>query len=103
MDRIEQLKSFLGETPDDAFLTHALALEYRKAGNPERAGILFRKNLNLHPEYLATYYHYGQLLERFGAISEALSIYEKGMKLAKSAGDGHAYSELSNVWEALKS
>ena len=37
MDRIEQLKAFLVENPDDSFVQHALALEYIKLGDDAAA------------------------------------------------------------------
>lgn len=101
MNRIDQLQAFLRENPDDAFLTHALALEYRKAGDAEGAVHCFKKNLLAHPDYLATYYHYGQLLARSGSESEAIDLYKKGMELAEDQKDTHAYNELRSVWEEL--
>ena len=32
MEKIEKLKSFLNNSPEDPFLKHALALEYIKTG-----------------------------------------------------------------------
>lgn len=101
LDRIEKLKAFLQQSPKDCFLNHALALEYIKLGDDAAAESLFYNNLRNDPGYVATYYHLGKLLERNGNTDKAVSIYEEGMKVAKSAGDMHAYSELQGAHEDL--
>jgi len=100
-DRIEKLKQFLQQSPSDCFLNHALALEYIKLDNDAEARLLFEKNLENDPAYVATYYHLGKLLERTNEQERAISIYEQGMKAARSANDMHAYSELQNAYEDL--
>ncbi|WP_190277301.1 hypothetical protein [Taibaiella lutea] len=101
MSRIFQLQQFLKESPGDNFLMHALALEFLKEGDDEEATKCFEQNLISNPSYVATYYHYGKLLERIGKPDEAISIYGKGMEAAKAAGDNHAYSELRSVYDEL--
>jgi len=100
-ERIEKLKIFLKESPDDCFLNHALALEYIKQGKDAEARELFEKNANTDPAYVATYYHLGKLLERAGQEKEAVGIYEKGMQVAKTNGDMHTYNELQAAYEDL--
>lgn len=100
-ERIEKLKTFLAQSPNDCFLNHALALEYIKAGNDEDAKVLFEKNLGTDQDYIATYYHLGKLLERQNAQQQAIEIYERGMPAAKKAGDMHTYNELQNAYEDL--
>jgi len=82
MEKIEKLKSFLADSPDDAFLKHALALEYIKLGNESEARRLFLDILERDPSYIGTYYHLARLLERAGEIENAKSWYEKGMTAA---------------------
>lgn len=100
-DRIERIRTFLEQSPDDCFLNHALALEYVKAGDEQEALKLFEKNLAFDPGYIATYYHLGKLLEKLGEQERAISIYEKGMEQARAAGDGHSYNELQAAHEDL--
>jgi len=99
--RIDKLLEFLKSSPEDPFLHHALALEYIKEGEEAQAEQHFRKNLDSAPDYLATYYHLGKLLERKAEIEAALEIYQQGMTLAKAAGDMHTYSELQSAYEEL--
>jgi tetratricopeptide (TPR) repeat protein len=99
--RIEKLSKFLSESPNDPFLHHALALEYIKEGLDEQATHHFYKNINDSPQYVATYYHLGKLLERAGTTAEAIDVYERGMLQARSAGDMHSYNELQTAHEDL--
>jgi tetratricopeptide (TPR) repeat protein len=101
MSRIEQIQAMLADMPDDNFLTHALALEYIKAGLAGKAFECFNANLNNNPDYVATYYHLGKLQEQAGRTEEAIRTYEQGMEKAKNQGDIHSYNELSSVYEML--
>ena len=100
-DRVEKLLTFLNATPNDCFLNHALALEYVKVGDEEKARKHFEQNMTTDATYVATYYHLGKLLERIGDQAGAISIYEKGMVQAKLAKDMHSYSELQAAYEDL--
>ena len=100
-ERIEKLKTFLKDSPNDCFLNHALALEYIKLGNYAEAKVLFEKNIETDASYVATYYHLAKLLELLKDEKYAISIYEKGMEVAKQAGDMHSYNELQGAYEDL--
>ena len=101
MEKIEKLKTFLNNSPEDPFLKHALALEYVKLGNESGARQLFLEILTRDPAYIGTYYHLARLLERAGETENAKSWYEKGMIAAKNANDLHAYHELQAAYEDL--
>lgn len=101
MEKIEKLKFFLQSSPGDSFLKHALALEYIKMGNDPEARTLFLEVLEQDPTYIGSYYHLAHLLERAGETANAKDWYEKGMKAAKTAGDGHAFNELKAAYEDL--
>jgi Tfp pilus assembly protein PilF len=101
MDRIAQLKEFLLASPEDAFVRHALALEYVKRGQDAEARSLFEKILTKDPGYTGSYYHLAKLLERAGEPALAIEWYSKGMSAAKTAGDVHAYQELKAALEDL--
>lgn len=97
MNRIEQLEIFLKETPNDAFLNYALATEYVSMGDDEKAEFIFRDLLEKNPDYVATYYHLGKLLERKQQKNEAMDIYRIGIEKAKSKGEQHSLSELQSA------
>ena len=97
MSRVEQLQLFLKESPEDAFLNYALATEYVGLGDDEKAEGIFRMLLEKHPDYIATYYHLGKLLERKTDKDAAILIYEKGIEKAKKSGERHSLSELQSA------
>jgi len=41
------------------------------------------------------------LLERMGQEEEGIRVYERGMDIAKSLGEQHAYNELKSAYEYL--
>lgn len=101
MDRMARLQEFLAANPEDSFVQHALALEHIKLGNEAAARNLFEQLLSRDENYIGSYYHLAKLLERTGATEAAIATYEKGMAMAKKAGDNHAYSELRSAYEDL--
>jgi Tfp pilus assembly protein PilF len=102
MNRIEKLKAFLKDQPNDAFLQHALALEYIKIGDDVQAKQLFKSILMADPTYVGSYYHLGKLLERQGQNEAAINCYQKGMTVAKELKNNHAYNELQSAKEDLE-
>jgi tetratricopeptide (TPR) repeat protein len=101
MERIEQLRKFLLDSPNDSFLKHALALEHVKLGDDTSAKKLFEELLAAEPGYVGSYYHLGKLFERIGDNDKAIAWYEKGMQVAKEKGEQHAYGELRGALEEL--
>lgn len=101
MDRILLLKQYLEKSPDDAFLNHALALEYIKTNRDTEAIGLFEALLDRHPDYIGSYYHLGKALERAGRNTRAAKIYEKGLEVASRLKDQHAGSELQAAYDDL--
>jgi Tfp pilus assembly protein PilF len=101
MERIQKLKEFLQSNPHDSFVQHALALEYVKLGDDQEARKFFENILTTDPNYIGSYYHLAQLLQRIDQRDEAIKWYEQGMLKAKEAGDNHAYNELMAAYEDL--
>lgn len=101
MERIEKLKEFLEKDPHDAFVKHALALEYVKLGDEAAARQLWEDILERDPSYVGSYYHLAKLLERTGEKTLAISWYEKGMAAARAAKQMKAYNELQAAYEDL--
>ncbi len=73
MERINKLKEFLQDSPNDSFIKHALALEYIKLNDDAAARLLFEEVLAYEPGYVGSYYHLGKLLERTGETTAAIS------------------------------
>ncbi len=102
MSRIEKLIEFIETSGKDSFLQHALALEYIKIGDDEKARNLFNELLLREPTYVGSYYHLGKLLERVGDLQKAIRIYQRGISEAKRAGDHHALNELQGALEDIE-
>ncbi len=99
MDRIEKLQHFLLQNPTDSFLQHALALEYIKLQQDEKALALFESIITQDENYIGTYYHLAKLLLRLNFAQKAINTFEKGMVIAKTLKDNHAYNELQAALE----
>lgn len=97
MSRIDRLLQFLEEDPEDPFVRFALASEYLKAGDERSALAWFEKLVDERPDYVGTYYHLGKLYLRLGRAEDAVRTFENGIKMASSANDFHALSELRSA------
>lgn len=82
-------------------MQHALALEYVKQNDEAAAKAQWEQLLARDEGYVGSYYHLAKLLERQGKTEEAMAVYEKGMQVAKQAGDRHACNELQMAYEDL--
>jgi hypothetical protein len=51
---------------------------------------------------VATYYQYAQLLENLNRRTAAETIYQAGLKAARSAGDAHTASEIQAALDLLE-
>jgi Tfp pilus assembly protein PilF len=101
MERIEKIMELMRHNPGDSFLKHALALEYIKAGEEDKAQGLFEELLRADPGYVGSYYHLAKLFERRGNKTDAIVWYEKGIEAAKHANDAHALNELRAAYEDI--
>jgi tetratricopeptide (TPR) repeat protein len=97
-NRLEKLLEFLQNEPEDEFLLYALATEYLRLNETDKALQYYENLVNNHPDYVGTYYHLGKLYEALNRKPNAISTYEKGMEVAKRKRDNHAFSELQAVY-----
>src|SRR2546430_55783 len=68
--RIELLRGFIAQRPDDPFPRYALALEYKNAGQLEEAWETFKVLMDTHRDYVPAYLHAGQTLSALGRAVE---------------------------------
>lgn len=101
MNRLEQLKEFAKEDPQDPFTLYALALEYLKS-NIQEARSAFESLLTTHPDYLPTYYPAAHLMIDLGEASKAEQLFLQGMDVAKSQNEMKAYRELQSAYQTWK-
>ncbi len=99
--RIKQIITFLNDSPEDAFLNYALAIEYIGLNETIKAKDIFDKLVTNHPRYSATYYHYGKLIQSEGEAEAAKVIFENGIKIAVENKETHAAAELRTALNEL--
>jgi tetratricopeptide (TPR) repeat protein len=102
MSKIEQLLEFLKENPDDTFYHYALALEYLKVKELTLAISIFEKLIMENPNYLATYYQYGNLLADIGQNELAEEIFKKGITIASIQNNHKTRQELEQAMFLLE-
>lgn len=98
MNRLAKLLEFIQNEPNDEFLKYALATEYLRLNETDKALSYYEDLVNNHPNYTGTYYHLGKLYEALNRKQDAINIYEKGMQITKEKRDNHAFSELQAVY-----
>ncbi len=101
MARIDLLRGFLEENPNDSFSRYALSLELIKLGQLDDARREFETVRAKDPDYLATYYQLGQLYVKMGLRDEAEKSFRAGIVVAMKQGDGHTQSELEGALESI--
>jgi len=99
--RRETLEEFVRANPKDAFARYGLALECAKSGDDASAHNNFRQLLADHPDYVAGYFQFGQLLIRLDATAEARQVLSAGITVADRAGNTHARDEMQSLLAAL--
>ena len=99
--RRQKLEEFVAANPGDAFARYGLALECSNSGDSAAAAGHFEQLLRDHPEYVAGYLMYGQLLAKIGDSGKARSVLSTGMDVARRAGDDHARSEMESALAGL--
>lgn len=97
MDRLKALLEFHEEDPDDSFTRFALAREYLKHDQPEKALEYFQGLVRDDPGYVGTYYHLGKLYEALGRKDDAIETYRSGIRVAQRSKEFHALSELQDA------
>jgi len=85
MSRIDQIRQFLQDSPNDSFLRYALAQELQKQGDVEAAKEAYLWLTDNQPSYVATYYHLGKLLIAQGEKEAALAWFNRGIEHATAA------------------
>ena len=94
MDRVAMLRQMIEKRPEDPFPRYGLAMELRTAKRLDESWVLFEGLMTDMADYLPTYLMAGNLLQSMGRIDEARGVLDRGMEVAKKAGDGHTLGEL---------
>ncbi|TNE80792.1 MAG: tetratricopeptide repeat protein [Bacteroidetes bacterium] len=101
MDRLSQVLNLLEKEPDDAFLNHALAMEYLALGENGKAIAAMEHLLHKNPDHTGTYYHLGYAYLNGGEREKAIAIWEKGIAECKTLRKQHHLAELQSALNEL--
>ena len=99
--RLEALKKLAEQDPSNTFVRYGLAQEYANGGNLDEAVGEYRSLIEMNPDYAASYFHCGQVLERLERVEEARAVYETGIEVTTRLGDGHTRSEIQAALDLL--
>lgn len=100
--KIKKLAGYIKKNPEDSFSKFALALEFMKEDQLNKARILFEDIERNDPDYDGVYYHLGKLYEMFNRQEDALRIYKKGVKIAANNEHKRNVSELKEALAELE-
>ena len=95
--RLKHLYDLLEQGEDQEFILFALAQEYTKLLQFEKAKDYYLKLEHINPDYVGLYYHLAQTYIDLDETEKALKCYEKGIETARRIGDHHALGELMNA------
>jgi tetratricopeptide (TPR) repeat protein len=101
-DRIEMLKKWMVESPNDSFPHYGLALEYAALEDFGAALDLLRELAGKSPDYLPLYYQAGRMAELLEQPHMAREFYERGVEVAKAQGDRKTEGELRTALDFLE-
>ena len=99
--RRQQIEAMLADDPQDRFLRYSLAMELQKEGDHERSIELLRELMAEEPPYVVAFFMSAKQLAALGRIAEARSALRDGIEQARSQGDAHAASEMSEYLTTL--
>ncbi len=99
---IKKLAAYIKANPNDSFSKFAMALEFLKDEEPQKACIFFEDIYKNDPGYLGVYYHLGKLYERLGRNDAAIKMYKEGVEVAANQQKKRTLKELKEALASLK-
>ncbi len=96
-NRLKMIEQMLETNPNDSFLHYAAALEHQKIADLNQAIKILRSIIKNDPNYLASYYQLGKILEEKGKVEEAIEVYKSGKEVAKKQSEMKTLGELSEA------
>lgn len=101
MPSLDQLHKLLALDPADAFVLYGIAQEHARLSQFSEAVLWYERCLTADPQYCYAYYHMARAQQSAGDPSAAIQTLRRGLDAARSAGDGHAASEISSFLDEL--
>jgi predicted Zn-dependent protease len=100
-NRRTMLEAFVASHPKDPFARYGLAMECANSGDLDAAVGQFQQLLADHPDYVAGYHQYGQLLTKLDRNPEARKALTAGIEVARRIGNDHARSEMESLLDSI--
>jgi tetratricopeptide (TPR) repeat protein len=101
-ERIDALRQMLTLDPNNTFVRYGLAMELAKTEADKDASVAeFRALMEINPDYAASYFHCGKVLESMDRLDEAREVMERGIEVTRRTGDRHTMSELQGALDLL--
>lgn len=100
--RLQQIQQMLKNEPDDSFLNYALALEYARINDLNKAIALIEELLVRDENYLGAYHQLGKYYELTDFRKKAIAIYNKGLVVALRKNDKKTLRELNEALMLLE-
>lgn len=101
MSRRAQLEQFLAAEPHDPFVRYGLAMICAADGDTDLAQQHFEQLITEHPDYVAGYFQWAQLLARLDEADCAKPLLMTGIAVARRIGDSHAAGEMTEFLGSL--
>ena len=102
MHRLQHIQEMLKTEPHDSFLNYALALEYAKINDIDKAIELIEQVLVRDENYLGAYYQLGKYYEQQQLLQKAIDTYHKGLAVAQKKNDKKTVGELNEALMMLE-
>jgi cytochrome c-type biogenesis protein CcmH/NrfG len=93
-DRLDMLSAILEQDPNNLLARYGLAMEYAQRGDSARALENFHALMASNPDYVATYYQAGRVLQTIGQMQQAREVLQSGIAACDRVGNAHARSEM---------
>ncbi len=100
--RLAHLRQLLETDPNDPFLHYAIGIEHFNSDDFEEASRVFQNIVDAFPAYVPTYYQYALAKVNLGDIKGAVEVVEKGIPVAREAGERKTVNELNMLLEDLE-
>lgn len=102
MERIETLRQFVADDPQDGLTRFMLGRELLAAGLAIEAAEHLAEAVRLSPDHTASYRELGKALAAAGRPAEAETAYEQGLAVAETTGDLQTGKEIRVFLARLK-
>lgn len=101
VSRLQHIQEMLAKEPDDSFLIYALALEYAKMSDINKAIEVLENLILKNAAYLGSYYQLGKYYEQTEQLQKAADIYTRGIVVAQQQNNKKILGELSTALFSL--